>query len=125
MGTRFQNRSVSMSRRRSASLSRSRSAPMNPTRSVIRFPSRTASLFTRKFQTESAEGFPRRSVMMVQGLDMVLKHPGRWELWLWFFLLQSSLFVPFYPRVNFEGCFFYPLSKVLFWFHINIVVLLT
>merc|ERR1712107_202336 len=75
--TRFQYRSVSMSRKRSASLFRSRSAPMNPTRIVIRFPSRTASLFTRKFQTESAEGFPRRSVMMVRGLDMVLKHPGR------------------------------------------------
>merc|ERR1712107_441624 len=31
----------------------------------------------KKVPTESAEGFPRRSVMMVQGLDMVLKHPGR------------------------------------------------
>merc|ERR1719474_2278788 len=34
----------------------SKSASMNLTKSVIRFPSRTARLFTRKFQTESAEG---------------------------------------------------------------------
>jgi len=35
------------------------------------------------------------------------------------------LICPFLPKGKFRGLLFYPLSKVLFWFHINIVVLLT
>lgn len=32
---------------------------------------------------------------------------------------------PFLPRPNFRGLAFYPLGKILFWFHINVVILLT
>jgi len=35
------------------------------------------------------------------------------------------LICPFLPRRNFRGLTFYPLRKILFWVHINVVVLLT
>ena len=35
------------------------------------------------------------------------------------------LICPFLPKSNFRGLTFYPLRKVLFWLHVNIVVLLT
>lgn len=35
------------------------------------------------------------------------------------------LICPFLPRSNFRGFQFYPLNKIYFWFHVNVVILLT
>merc|ERR1711973_167228 len=69
--TRYLNRSVLLFPSRSAGLSMNRNAPMNHTRSVIRFPSKIANLSTRRFPTGSAEGSPRRFVMVDLDLDLV------------------------------------------------------
>merc|ERR1711973_751721 len=69
--TRYLNRSVLLFPSRSAGPSRNRNAPMNHTRSVIRFPSKIVNLSTRRFPTGSAEGSPRRFVMVDLDLDPV------------------------------------------------------
>ncbi len=35
------------------------------------------------------------------------------------------LICPFLPRSNFRGFQFYPINKIYFWFHVNVVILLT
>merc|ERR1711973_8014 len=69
--TRYLNRSVLLFPSRSAGLSMNRNAPMNHIRSVTRFPSKIANLSTRRFPTGSAEGSPRRFVMVDLDLDPV------------------------------------------------------
>merc|ERR1711994_576739 len=69
----FQRRSVSMFPRRSAQPYRRRSAGVNRTKSAIKSPRRSATMFTRRFRTESANEFPRRFVTMVLELAMAVR----------------------------------------------------